>query len=64
MTLPADRKQAKRRNDVERAIRALDAAWKAMEPVEEVDPESLGASMLRSSILAYVEYLKEATWWR
>lgn len=51
---------------VRRAIKALDAAYKAMEPLSSASQGAADDSRvkLRSDINEYLTYLERATWWR
>lgn len=56
MSIPSEKQ-------VRAAIKALDAAWRAMEPISVDEPRD-SASRLRSDIREYVDYLDGAKWWR
>lgn len=48
---------------VQKAINALDNAWKALEPLVGDEPRD-SVYTLRADIRRYLEYLEDATWWR
>lgn len=48
---------------VRKAIKALDAAWEAIELLSMDDPND-SVSRLRSDIREYTDYLERARWWR
>jgi hypothetical protein len=51
--------------EVRHAIKTLDAAWKALEPLMDGDESANdGRVRLRSDIREYLEYLERAKWWR
>lgn len=51
---------------VKRAIKALDAAYHALEPLSSCSQGAADDSRvkLRSDINEYLTYLERATWWR
>lgn len=52
--------------EVKRAIKALDAAYRAMEPLSSRSAGNADDTRvkLRSDINEYLTYLENATWWR
>lgn len=51
--------------EVRRAIKALEAAWRALEPLADgEEAENDSRVRLRSDMREYCEYLENAKWWR
>lgn len=51
--------------EVRQAIKALDAAWRALEPLaDDALPGDDSRVRLRTDIREYCEYLENAKWWQ
>lgn len=46
------------------AIKAMDAARKALAPLMRFDDANNSVMRLRTDLAEYAEYLENATWWR